>query len=1454
MSDEPTPPTHKRPRIDQPRVAPPKKEASVKAPIIKVTKPEWLGDIVIHEGGLSAPAQFASLALGVVSARCGSRSPARALGAHMLRQLWDDWVVGCQRAIVVDVLLKRKEDDGEERKTFPTCAFRFSVSPLLLGIMGGGVQVTSVHLPHIVEKQQWVDENRFIGVDGLTAERPEVRMIDALTGVKTVLRREEGSISHLCANRSWLVNLKSGGKLFVVTPTAAVGVDSGVSVALPHPSYRATFLVLNKVVPSQAVILVKDSEGKRARYFLVVDVAKTYSSRVLEIMGATPFPDDKLDEDWYIETIVVMQNKVGENVFIFSAQETRDHETVVMSVQSNGDARKLYTPRIYLVLDQVSSSLFSVYHANRLDIWDCNDTSKKYPVVKCIPDYMDDANEMTGGGFIVFTEKNHNKLQVIEASSTQVVVSFGIDGWWGVKFVTMKRKEGKKQTVVPFIGSLSHGSQVTVVIALILGFSSLWGYFQELLWKELKFPYGIFAAWLQCWCYVLFSTLHAVLSGSSVKKTVPFWFYSWVAAATFGTRLFGNFAYRFLNYTCKVLFTSSLPLPTMLLGALFLHKPLQAKKIGFALLMIAGLVFFSVADSTISSFDIRGAFLMLGSLTCDATKHLLHETALSGFHAPELEVSFWSSAAGGILVLPVVIYSGQFWPAITLLISQPHYLLAMLPMFLFAYLTTLITLSLTSLCDAVVASIVVAVRKAVTIALSFVLFPKPLVPGHIVDPNHQQQPFIMSDAVLRVSRVVWESVVCPGWLDPRGTPTSRIRDDSHHLFRLAEAMFPLVALVCKRALSRPSAPSPGSSYAAITSAAAAPAPSCVAWIVNRRHNQQHPGASGGLGRAVKEVAAALLGLCIGGHVGAARRFLGEGDADAGAGGGTLPGLWDGRRVIAGWGVDNVEGGGGGTRLVRDSVREYVRASCGKQLVCMKSYMSMGFLDRVFAAGHLEVIRWLVSWLGIGVGEAQWLLYRPLCAAMDHGNVEVVKWVFKEFNLVELLPSCAVEILRMFSKYSNRTSPLHYRLLYDWINATFPIPPCMDHMVFALLAKKHCTVEDCQWLEGSTNNFVGPYRFNYLLKLVRNSDVAKWILMTYPASHANEGTLNHLCHVTGDVEFAKFLFIDCSPTVATFIAACSTSKKRGASLAKWVSNRVALTQSDVIKSLVQALRAGNIEVADWLDETFHVMDVLNADPEAQTNALSALCEKYKDEVVGIQWFLQHLSRPVTTTNHSIKRVVLQALYASQELLHTMEFASGLECSEEIVVAFMRKGLKALQWLLLFRDSVSPSLTPEFLASCLCSPCFRPLSSKVIKWVICTFNLQYQHIKSGNNHLLHSLLVNGKNRCAQWLLGTLNIPLDDVLLIIELHSYWLRCDLAGWQVLLSHYGDSIDATVIRSKLMDVSTSSPHVAIYTMNKFGITLDEIRSHHSGAASCITPVSDETKLWLGFELGVAVD
>ncbi|KAH3714348.1 hypothetical protein Pelo_19143 [Pelomyxa schiedti] len=175
--------------------------------------------------------------------------------------------------------------------------------------------------------------------------------------------------------------------------------------------------------------------------------------------------------------------------------------------------------------------------------------------------------------------------------------------------------------------------------------------------------------------------------------------------------------------------------------------------------------------------------------------------------------------------------------------------------------------------------------------------------------------------------------------------------------------------------------------------------------------------------------------------------------------------------------------------------------------------------------------------------------------------------------------------------------------------------------------------------------------------------------------------------------------------------------------------------------------------------------------------------------------------------------------------------------------MRHDLGALQRFI--TKSVgegSPLLTPEFMGPCLTSDVQPVPSSRTVKWVICKFNLQYNHIKSDSNALLFRLFSVRRNRCAQWLLDTFDIPLDDV---VSMFNRWLapnsHTDLAGWQAILGHYGDAIDASFIRTHFLGVVSAAPPVALFTMRRFGITLDEIRG-----GNLTKSLSDETKIWLG--------
>ncbi|KAH3723133.1 hypothetical protein Pelo_18162 [Pelomyxa schiedti] len=253
--------------------------------------------------------------------------------------------------------------------------------------------------------------------------------------------------------------------------------------------------------------------------------------------------------------------------------------------------------------------------------------------------------------------------------------------------------------------------------------------------------------------------------------------------------------------------------------------------------------------------------------------------------------------------------------------------------------------------------------------------------------DHQR--CVARDRVVALSRVVWDMVVAPGWLD--SLANSYWCCGEVDVFSVAEAMFPLVALACRRVLALPrtlKGNDPGSKYGVITLAARAPAPSCIAWISNHREqpttttaaaatitasqvrwNQQDQIRRQNL--AVKEVAATLSGLCMGGHVQAARSLMG-GDYDGDSSRGTLPMLWDGRRVATRWVaadgyVDDVTDCGGGGEL-RRKVIEYVRASCESK---------HSILGNVCESENVELAKWLLSVLGIGWEDAPWFLCKSL---------------------------------------------------------------------------------------------------------------------------------------------------------------------------------------------------------------------------------------------------------------------------------------------------------------------------------------------------------------------------------------------------------------------------------------------------------------------------------------------
>ncbi|KAH3764574.1 hypothetical protein Pelo_3592 [Pelomyxa schiedti] len=704
------------------------------------------------------------------------------------------------------------------------------------------------------------------------------------------------------------------------------------------------------------------------------------------------------------------------------------------------------------------------------------------------------------------------------------------------------------------------------------------------------------------------------------------------------------------------------------------------------------------------------------------------------------------------------------------------------------------------------------------------------------------------DWVVWLSRLIWDQVVSPGWLDhdnashkystissnnnntrhkrEKARVKTRVLSHVATLFSLAEATSPLlVGLICNRVLrfgvvgvvDDVAAESLASShncncryyvgtYRAILNAASVPSASCVQWILDHRRQMKPKNSTQNSGQAdghhldecteeeeeeeravIKEVAAVLVGLCCCGSVEMARMMFGDSEACGRSSffAGTLPSLWDGRRVI-GWArvseqccgnsaASSCENVGG--RGLREKVREYVRAECGH-------YPAFTVAVR---SGHVDTVKWLASVLGISRENAPWMFSEvPLSVALRGGKMDMVEFLFDEG---------------------------------------------LSAVSSTLIAELGCTVEDCLWMETHILK-AGARACN--LNATKNVDVAKWVLSILPRKEPY--VLNLLLHSVGEVSLAEWLVTEerFEPTEYTFELACCTPMKKGSSLARWLSKRVTLSQSDILTSFTKALSHGNVEVAEWMEETFHVMDVVNSNPESAGSMLLEVCREYhasEENDAGLKWFIRHLSHPQGISADTIEESISAGLaFACSsfvplllEAFPQFHLHSYLPVFQRLV-ASMGGDINTIKRLL----QTPPLPTREFVTQCLTSANFLPESSKVVKWMIRQFHLDSSHIRANNNGLLFTLLSIRKNKCAEWLIDSFDIPFSEILEMVKAcpgNNYNPEFDLAGWKMILRKYQRHINTEVILQHLMPVVTLSPHIALFTMHRFGITLSEVEA-----------------------------
>jgi adenosine 3'-phospho 5'-phosphosulfate transporter B3 len=247
--------------------------------------------------------------------------------------------------------------------------------------------------------------------------------------------------------------------------------------------------------------------------------------------------------------------------------------------------------------------------------------------------------------------------------------------------------------------------------------------------KSLKIPYSGLATLNT----PLLTVCIGAVTGVAWRERKAPWSMYWVVGALGLTSMFtATYSLLFVTYPTQIIIKSSKVLPVMLVGATVfqqLYHPLQYMG---ALALILGIACFVLADASVGlGTDAWGLAVLAVSLSADAFLGNMQTRLFGVYGASQDEANYFSSVVTTLLLL------------VGMAVGSPHELMAIPTLDWRAWAGLLVNgltgwvgmfpiLALNQYYGAASTAFWTSLRKAVTVVLSFLMFPKPVSIVHVV--------------------------------------------------------------------------------------------------------------------------------------------------------------------------------------------------------------------------------------------------------------------------------------------------------------------------------------------------------------------------------------------------------------------------------------------------------------------------------------------------------------------------------------------------------------------------------------------------------------------------------------------------------------------------------------------------------------------------------------------------
>lgn len=270
-------------------------------------------------------------------------------------------------------------------------------------------------------------------------------------------------------------------------------------------------------------------------------------------------------------------------------------------------------------------------------------------------------------------------------------------------------------------------TQFLICVAGVFVFYLIYGYLQELIFSMEGFkPYGWYLTLVQFAFYSVFGLIELQLTQDK-RRRIPGKTYMIIAFLTVGTMGLSNTSLGYLNYPTQVIFKCCKLIPVMLGGVFIQGKRYNLADVSAAVCMSLGLIWFTLADSTIApNFNLTGVMLISLALCADAVIGNVQEKAMKLHNASNSEMVLYSYSIGFVYILLGLSCTSGLGPAVAFCSKNPVRTYGYAFLFsLTGYFGISFVLALIKIFGALLAVTVTTGRKAMTIVLSFLFFAKP---------------------------------------------------------------------------------------------------------------------------------------------------------------------------------------------------------------------------------------------------------------------------------------------------------------------------------------------------------------------------------------------------------------------------------------------------------------------------------------------------------------------------------------------------------------------------------------------------------------------------------------------------------------------------------------------------------------------------------------------------------